>query len=118
MSVRRRQLVEVDLVRKYVIRLHEEDPEFVEAGCAGVCRLLARLIPDARVVYGIADGTPHAWLSIKGQHVDPITLGGGPRYTNYREDRSAIALLDGETYGWTSRKVRRLLEVRASEDDE
>lgn len=101
-----------DLVRRAVKALYEEDAEFVEGGCAGVARLVAKIVPEARVVVGYADGVPHAWLNVRGEVVDPITLGGGPQYHEYEPDTTAAILLDDSTYGWTVKRLRGLLKGR------
>ena len=76
--------------------LHEDDPEWVEGGCADVSGLLLdyaaeRGMKGVRALSGTSSrrkkggGFPHVWLTVDGVIFDPVAYAQGLRFAIYEE---------------------------------
>lgn len=84
--------------------LYEDDSEWVEGGCADVSGLLldyakAVRLEDVHVKSGWASrsanakkGFPHVWMSVQGQHFDPVAYAQGIVFKTYMEDEEMAQL--------------------------
>lgn len=90
--------------------LEEDDPEWVEGGCADMSGLLfdfavVRGLNGVRVVSGWASrgrsakmGFPHVWLDVDGTRFDPVAFSRSRPLMTYVEDASAGRLAVSGSY--------------------